>query len=254
MRCWQIWLHRASENLELMLANNSDNIQSGQLDTDLHLPATAKIELMEFIAQQLPSWRDDPDRPNETAETVLTDQLCSYLDSACYGSETWSHINFRTETPDEVHRARSIDLTIRPRATRIFIENRRHTIYDPLFPIECKRLPTPTAKERDEREYVTTEPKTGGGIQRFKFGHHGASHDFAGMIGYVQENAPDFWLEKVNGWVLALSRKADEWNPADFLKPMAKDSSGRCCTFTSRHSRTGGLNEIVLHHVWISMN
>jgi hypothetical protein len=42
--------------------------------------------------------------------------------------------------------------------------------FDPIMPIECKRLPTPKAKDRDEREYVITEGATAGGIQRFKLG------------------------------------------------------------------------------------
>jgi hypothetical protein len=235
-----------------MLANNSDNIQTGQLEPDIHLPATAKVELMEFIAQQLPSWRDQNDRPAEDAETVLTSQLCAYLNSACYDSEAWSHVQFLPETRDETKKNRNIDMTAHPRASVLFIKGRRHSQFDPLFPIECKRLPIPA--DRDEREYVTSEPSTGGGIQRFKFGHHGASHDFAGMIGYIQENDPDFWLEKVNGWLLGLSQEGSEWSSSDFLEPTGKDSVGRCCRYKSHHVRSGRLNDIVLHHVWISMN
>src|SRR5258706_9862951 len=184
-----------------MLANNSDNIQTGRLEPDIHLPSTAKVELMEFVAQQIPSWRDHADRPAEGAETVLTDQLGRYLTSVCYGSETWSHIQFRTETRDETYKNRSIDLTPTPKSAALVIEGRRHTLFEAIFPIECKRLPTPTENERDEREYVTNEPGTNGGIQRFKLGYHGASHNFGGMVAYVQEENFDYWLGKVNGWI-----------------------------------------------------
>jgi len=207
---------------------------------------------MEFIAKQLPCWRDHADRPAEVAETVLTDQLCSYLNSACYGSEAWSHVQFRTETRDETKKIRTIDLTPKPRAAVLFIEGRRHTQFDSLFPIECKRFPIPA--DRDEREYVITEPKTSGGIQRFKFGHHGAKHDFGGIIGFIQENTADFWLEKVNGWISDLSGSASQWGASDVLEMKEKDSKGRCCTYASRHARSGSLNDIVLHHAWISMN
>jgi len=36
----------------------------------------------------------------------------------------------------------------------VWIEGRCHIDFDPLLPIECKRLPTPRGKDSDEREYV----------------------------------------------------------------------------------------------------
>jgi len=41
-----------------MLAENFNDVQAGRLDQDIHLQSTAKLELMEFIAQELPRWRD----------------------------------------------------------------------------------------------------------------------------------------------------------------------------------------------------
>ena len=238
-----------------MLANNSDNIQTGRLEPDIHLPSTAKVELMDFIAQQLPSWRDHPDRSAEKAETVLTDQLCSHLNSACNGSNIWSHVQFRTETRDETHSVRTIDLTAKPSAATLFIEGRRHTQFDSLFPIECKRLPTPVDKDRDQREYVTNEPSTTGGIQRFKFGHHGAAHNFAAMIGYVQDKSFTHWLAKLNSWIDDLSKTpGSKWNNSDTLQKESEDSVARLCTLNSHHLRDNGLDGIALRHVWISMN
>ncbi len=238
-----------------MLANNSDNIQSGRLEPNIHLKFTAKAELMSFIAQEIPKWRDRPDRPVSENEPILTEHLCNYLNTTTYYSDVWDHIQFQTETTDETDKRRKIDITAKPRAAIIFIENRRHTIFDSLFPIECKRLPTPTENRRDEREYVTNEPGKGGGIQRFKFGYHGASHNFGAMIGYVQSQSCTYWLEKINGWIGDLSKNpGSEWSISDTLQEGSEDIVARLRTLNSRHQRTGGLGEITLRHVWISMN
>lgn len=238
-----------------MLANSSNNVQSGALDRDIHLPFAAKLELMDFIAQELPRWRDHPERPTKHAETALTEHLCDHLNSATYHSTVWSHVQFRSETGDETHGGRKIDLTVKPRGAALVIEGRRHSQFDALFPIECKRLPTPKEKSRDEREYVITEPGTTGGIQRFKFGHHGATHKFAAMIAYVQEQTFTHWLSQVNGWIRDLSeRPSSAWSNLDALQQMTDDSVAGLVTLNSQHRRAGGLDECELRHVWIRMN
>ncbi|SRR5258706_691983 len=238
-----------------MLANSSNEVQSGRLDQDIHLPSTVKLELVEFIAQELPRWRDHPDRPTKHAETALTEHLCDHLNSATYNSNDWSHVQFRTETGDEMLGGRKIDLTVKPRATAIFIEGRRHSQFDALFPIECKRLPTPREKDRDEREYVITDPGTTGGIQRFKFGYHGSAHRFAAIIAYVQEQSFSHWLSQVNGWIRDLAAKFDSaWSDSDGLQSLNDDSVAGLCTLNSHHSRGGGLGDCELRHLWIRMN
>ena len=173
-----------------MLTDSLKVVQTGRLDPDIHLPSTAKLGLLAFIAEELPFWRDNPVRPTARAETKLTELLCDHLNSAAYRSAVWSHVQFRTEISDETHGGRKIDLAAKPRAAALIIENRRHTQFDMLFPIECKRLPTPAGKDRDEREYVIAGDGTTGGIQRFKFGYHGAVHTFAAMIAYIQQRFP----------------------------------------------------------------
>ena len=195
-----------------MLADSSDIVHSGRLDPEIHLAYTGKLQLVAFIAEELPRWRDHPDRPRAYAECTLTEHLGDHLNSAAYYSTVWSHVQFRTETVDETRADRTIDLTVKPRGAVYIIEGRRHTQFQALFPIECKRLPTPKRKGRDEREYVVTEPGTTGGIQRFKFGYHGAAHNFAAMIAYVQERPLSHWLNQVNCWI------RDLW-PQDPIRP-----------------------------------
>lgn len=238
-----------------MLAEENIPIQSGRLGGDIHLPSTAKLELVAFIARELPGWRDHPDRPKKLGETSLTEHLCDHLNSATYFSTEWSHVQFRTETGDEVQGGRKIDLTAKPRAAAIIIENRRHSHFDSLFPIECKRLPTPKEKGRDEREYVTTNPGTTGGIQRFKQGCHGANHEFAAMIGYIQEHDSGHWLQRINGWVRELATDRNSgWSDADLLEQLGDDSKSKVSALRSRHHRSVELGDCEIRHLWVEMN
>jgi hypothetical protein len=238
-----------------MLAENPHQVHSGRLAKDIHLPATAKLELMAFIAGELPHWRDHPDRPDKENETGLTEFLCDHLNGAANHSTGWSHVQFRTETGDEAKGGRKIDFALKPRGCALVIEGRRHSQFEALFPIECKRLPTPKGKDRDEREYVFTKESTTGGVQRFKFGHHGSTHDFAAMIGYVQERDFTHWLNEINGWIRSLANEADSaWSEADLLEKANDESTEDVCALHSCHSRPFGLALCRLRHLWIRMN
>lgn len=238
-----------------MLAENSDQVQLGYLDREIHLPSTAKHELVNFISEQLPLWRDHPDRPDKQNETALTEYLSDHLNSATYYSEAWSHVQFRTETSDETHAGRKIDLTVKPRAASLIIEGRRHSQFDPLFPIECKRLPTPKGKDRDEREYVITEPGTTGGLQRLKFGHHGATHDFVAMIAFVQGHSFQYWNDKVNSWICDLTQAANSaWKSEEVLHLVNESQQLKVCSLASKLHRSGKFRSCEMRHLWVMMN
>ncbi|MBM4031391.1 MAG: hypothetical protein FJ291_06340 [Planctomycetes bacterium] len=238
-----------------MLAEPRISAQAGRLNREVHLPWTARYELVDFIAEELPRWRDDPQRSPVVCERVLTDQLCGHLNGAARLSEGWSWVQFRTEVPDEVRSGRAVDLTAKPCGVAIIIEGRRHTQFDTLLPIECKRLPTPEEPGRDEREYVVTGCGTTGGIQRFKLGLHGAAHRVAAMIAYVQELGFAHWLAQVNGWITALSaEKGSVWSGSDLLALLKEDSGKGLCTLQSRHHRRGGYDDCDLRHLWVRMN
>jgi hypothetical protein len=237
-----------------MLADFPITATTGGLDPEVHAPGTARHELLDFIAYELPRWRDHPDRAERTSETGLTDQLCDHLNSAARTSDGWSRLQFRSEVPDETSAQRRIDLVPKPCGAVFVIEGRRHTQFDTLLPIECKRLPTPKEKDRDEREYVVTAIGTTGGIQRFKFGHHGAKHCLGAMIAYVQAQTFAHWIDQVNSWIESLAADAgSEWSLSDRLDPVTDDIAARLCTLRSCHRRAG-LNDLELRHMWIKMN
>jgi len=227
--------------------------QSGRLDPKIHYPSTLKLKLVCFIAKNLPLWRDDTDRPQVDGETKLTEYLCDYLNDAAYNSDDWSHIKFQIEASDEVCANRRIDLVPKPRGT-IVIANQPYCRYAMLFPIECKRLPTPKENNRDEREYVITKNKTTGGIQRFKFGYHGSVHKFAAMIAYVQDQTCSHWLSQVNSWIQDLAAGPDLlWTESDILQLLNDNLETGVGIFKSEHQRTGGLEKCDLLHLWIEM-
>lgn len=226
-------------------------LQAGTLSEGVHLPGEWIDSLFRFIRNTLPGWRDDPLRPLQSAETSLTAQLCARLTSAARHAAGWDFIQFRREEPDENDTRRSIDLIVAPSGTLIWVDGRRYTEYETLIPIECKRLPTPSGSDRDEREYLYSRFKTTGGVQRFKAGHHASRHQRAGMIAYVQARSISEWTAQVDTWVDELEATPVEgWTSMDKLSLMEHNQALRIGTLHSRHSRRG-LDDIEVDHIWI---
>jgi hypothetical protein len=238
-----------------MLANRLDSVpQIGAFSGDVQKPATFRHELIDFIANELPRWRDRPDRKAERSETALTSQLCAHLNSAARHSTGWDILQFRVEEPDEEKKGRKIDLVASPSGTAIIIEGRRHVDFDSLMPMECKRLPTPKGADRDEREYVINRHSSTGGIQRFKAGNHGAAHKIGAMIGYVQDKTTAFWDQRIAEWISDIAGTESDWSEKDLLRLERKDEALRMATFYSSHERQSGLPAIELRHLWVEMN
>jgi hypothetical protein len=237
-----------------VLADHAEpNVQSGCLDPNLHLPAAWRLALLDFIAGELPKWRDDPKRPVETAETSLTSRLCAHMNSATRKSGGWDFLQFRVEEPDELVGGRKLDLVPAPSAATIWIDGREYTQYTPLIPIECKRLPIPTGGTRDQREYLYSASSSTGGIQRFKAGHHGAAHSIGAMIAYIQSQNIDFWHGQLRAWLRDLvSTPVDGWTADDDVQIAKQDAAAKSALLESHHQRTG-LPDIKLHHLWIDM-
>ena len=216
---------------------------------------TFQLAIITFILQQLPSWRDDSDRPNEQSEDKLNLQLCKFLDA--HARNDFPMIRFDHEEY-QIGRRR-VDMSASP-AKSIFFEAKLYTIYDPVLVLEGKRLPAPSASR--EKEYVTgpNPEKISGGIQRFILGLHGAKHNLVAMIGYVQDRSAYYWHKKINGWISELVNNPIGdgciWTADETLKAFERDTSRGIYSYRSIHSRTGDLvnNEIELHHLWVTMN
>ncbi len=238
-----------------MLADSLDSsAQLGALSGDVHLPSSSLYELLDFIAAELPRWRDRSERRKLTSEPELTAQLCSHLNSVARHSPGWDCLQFRTEVPDEQQGGRKIDMAPSPCGTTVWIGGRRHTDFDNLFPIECKRLPTPLGIKRDEREYVINRHASTGGIQRFKAGHHGAAHKLGAIVAYMQENTVAAWQSRIAGWISELVDASHPgWSEKDMLHLLRHTEVLGLATLQSLHSREKGLPEIELRHLWVRM-
>ena len=235
-----------------MLADSLTEAASGAFDTNLHQPATFFRVVIDFIASQLPLWRDDPLRPVVAAETALTAQLCRFLNHATRRANL-DHIVFQTEVPDAVAPSRTLDLAPAPVGKPIWIGERRYGYYDSLIPIECKRLPTPKRKKPERREYLYTLNGRKGGVQRFKEELHGGDHENGAVIAYVETQTNAAWFNTVNRWVGGLVRRSvQNWAATDKLALLRNDQAGRVLLAQSCNSRKSR-GAITLWHIWIEM-
>ena len=110
------------------------------------------------------------------------------------------------------------------------------------FMIECKRL------SRNHYDYVSGIT---GGIERFKreqvdFGKH-LNH--GAVIGYIQDENPEFWHNRINNWIenLIINETDILWTPDDKLIP------NELSNFKSSHSRVSK-DPITLYHFWLTLN
>ncbi len=233
------------------MGNTGEQI-TGKITSGL-APGTLATKTIDFVQEQLPLWRDDPNRPDEQSENRSNLHLCKFLD-----------VKARNEFPlirfdHEEYQSglRSVDISASP-ITEVIIGASLYTIYDPVIVFECKRLPAPSPER--EKEYVTgVINHKNGGIQRFKLGLHAADHDIAAMIGYLQKGSASDWHDKINKWIVQLSSGviADVcvWNISEMLEKLEVDSSKGIASCRSTHDRSGSVknNKILIHHLWIKM-
>ena len=236
-----------------MLANTpTRSLGRGSLAPGLHKPDIFLTQLVDFIADHLGRWRDDPERRAVQSEPELNLQLGAYLNGEAHYS--MDVIQFITEPLDSVQSGRRLDIAAQPSRAQISVAGRSYTRFDVLLPIECKRLPTP-ADRRDEREYVVVGGTgTTGGIQRFKLGAHGSAHAMAVIIGYIQDGDAKQWLQSVNGW-LAEEGVVDPLWAGEQLTAVAKAKANDndVYRFHSIHRRLRGAGNVGLWHLWIMM-
>jgi hypothetical protein len=227
----------------------------GQLTSGIE-PSTEKLILktISFVHQQLPSWRDDPNRIIEEAEDRLNLQLCKFIDSCARNDFPMVRFDHEEYQFDR----RRVDLSASPIEPMV-IGARLYTIYNPILVIECKRLPAPPPKNR-EKEYVTGGADRSGGIQRFKLGLHGAALNSVVMIGYIQKYSLRYWYNKINEWISELTTGAIEdhivWNETELLEMINECVPKGISSCKSVHNRTGSTisSNIQIYHFGIIMD
>ena len=227
---------------------------TGKITSGLTL-GTLTLKTIDFVYEQLPLWRDDPNRPDEQSENKLNLHLCKFLDVKARNELP----SIRFDHEEYQFGPRSVDISASSITEVIIGASLYYTIYDPVIVFECKRLPPPSPDR--EKEYVTGGIKhTNGGIQRFKLGLHGADHDIAAMIGYLQKGSANYWHDKINKWIIKLSGGtiADVcvWDESEVLEKLEEDSSRGTANCRSTHNRSGSAksNKILIRHLWITMH
>lgn len=236
-----------------MTKDRSQGQLIGQITSGIDQQGTLALKSINFVFQQLPTWRDDSDRPVERSEDKLNLQLGKFLDSRARND--FPMVRFDHEEYQAGRRRVDLSASL---VEKTVIGVRLYTIYDPILVLECKRLPAPSQDR--EKEYVTGgKERKSGGIQRFKLGLHGADLDIMAMIGYVQERSLRHWHHKVNEWISELASGTISdfcvWNAGELLEPIDEYISKGLARYKSVHSRTGhkSNNEMQIHHLWIAM-
>lgn len=217
------------------------------------VPGTLALKTIDFVHAQLPAWRDDRDRPDEESEKELNSQLCKFL--SAHARNDFPTVFFHHEESQSGRRI--VDMSALPVEASTY-STTTYTIYDPIVVFEGKRLPAPSHER--EKEYVTGGIKQkSGGIQRFKLGLHGANHDIAAMVGYLQAGAASDWHNKINKWITDLCSGSIpdtcDWNLSEILELLEEDIANGTAKCRSVHNRTSNNqnNKITIHHLWIKM-
>ena len=124
------------------------------------------------------------------------------------------------------------------------------------FVLEAKWLPLPKLDKAREKEYVIGNPE-GGGIERFKRGHHGAGLTQSAIVAYVKDETCNYWHMKVNDWIQELidtsvSPEID-WNLDDLL--VLQNQFDTTFKYQSKNKRIhqDKIDEIILQHYWMPL-
>ncbi len=235
-------------------SSRSGRISSGPARDDGLLNRT-----LGFMREQLPVWRDDPQRPKKVAEKGLNSSLCDFLD--VQARTLLPMARFKHEAPQSA--TRTVDLAVHGTAEMTLVHAQTYSIYEPFLVIEAKRLPAPRGTGR-EREYVSGfDPKNKsptGGIQRFKVGVHGGQLETAAIIGYVEQHTLSHWHQTINSWITDLMSNSSKdeciWGSEDTLHELSTDKDAQFGSTHSNHARSANSisPQIRIEHLWILMN
>jgi hypothetical protein len=189
-----------------LLSEQRPNISSGEITKQLS-KKTACQKVIDFIISCLNEFREKFKGKNP--ENGLTQELVYILDNKDHSIEL-IRIGISREHMEDTSKGNSPqdDIAIRAK-DGVILDAKSYQNNQPFMVIEAKRLDSRLDKKR-EKEYVVgrIEKNNGqskyidsGGIERFKKEIHGKNVDCIGMIGYLQTEDFDNWLEKINSWI-----------------------------------------------------
>ena len=189
-------------------------------------------------------------------EDGLTQELVYILDNE--SREKLPLCGFSTEHMEDTTKGNSRRDDIAVRAIKgLTIHTTHYPNNKPFIAIEAKRLDSKIIKKRhkeyvlgryDDEKYVES-----GGIERFKKEIHGQGLVYVGMIGYMQTDDFNNWLEKINGYI------EDEINSSTSIEliwekkdKLILDKKNRLfSTYMSEHKCK--TKDIYMYHIWIDL-
>ena len=211
-------------------------------------PKNAQFNMVaEFIRTQLPQFVQSILANNVENENALNSRLTRFITNAADQENFFA----QRESMEDETRGNSPAADI-----GIYLKVDDSGIDTPLITVfEGKRLSKKLPKKR-RQEYVIGREEKGkpihcGGIERFKLAIHGGKLKHAGMIGYLQDETPDTWYAKVNGWICDLCDQSFDpiWSEQEELK--LQKNNGRVTEYTSIVKRID--SELHLTHLWVDL-
>ena len=210
------------------MIKSQSNIQP-QIVSEFSLPEHQTIKrILLFLKNVLPEFEHDfkTERLNIELEDDISEQLLYFFQVKAKKENLLFSFNARKD----------VDFRIQVDPFKLGA--------DPIFIVEAKRL------SKSHFDYV--KGKTGG-IERFKreqdgFGKHLSE---SAMIGYIQGESKEYWLQKINSWINESTTNNERdifWTEEDKLV-----SGDYVSNYISKHLRISG-SKITLYHFWISLN
>ena len=222
----------------------------GGTGTLIGLPHNAQFNsVVELIVLSLPLFAESALQKNIVKENGLNRRLARFITNVA-DKNGFPFFSENESMEDETRgNSPAADIGIRLKIEDIASDSPKITVF------EGKRLTSTLGRER-RQEYVIGHEKDGkhvpcGGIERFKCSIHGSQFAYAGMIGYLQEEMPEIWCEKINSWIFDLCSQPFEpaWSERERLTPLETDGrTTKCASVVHRNE-----NELHLIHLWINL-
>lgn len=234
-----------------MVAENISKSITGKLSLPEDNKNKSVLNVVLFIKKYLPELKNYKD---VFKEDILTQKLVLILNR-----KTNLYI-FQTQYIYENNGNESrVDIgTFLKEEEPIIIDTIKYSDDESFFSIEAKRLDSSLPAYRKE-EYVIgriekDKYKDTGGIERFKKRIHGNDLKYAGLLGYVQSDNFDVWINKINNIIenqIITPNSSDiKWNNNDKLIEIYKDKNLR--EFKSDNIRNDS-SFIKIFHLWIDL-
>lgn len=234
-----------------MIAENIERNIMGKLSLPDDIADKSIISVVSFIQTHLPKLRNFR---NIKQEDDLSQEFVIILNK---NKPPLYH--FFSQYIDRNNKKKStIDIGTLTLEKNIYIDTESYSDNKSFFSIEAKRLDSNLPSCR-KNEYVVgrienNKYKDTGGIERFKKRIHGNGLKYAGLLGYVQSENFENWINKINiiidEQIITPNSSNIRWDSNDKIIEIFQDKNLR--KFVSENLRND--NSIIkIFHLWIDL-